>query len=162
MNDINIIYIFPFKYYYAKHSNGEDMKNLVNRLIYSILTVNANITNNIKIYVDIDAYRILSILFPFNCNLINRNKFSALKYEIISSQKEPFLLLENFEILKPFVNFNEKYVNNGNILNENSIDYDVTDKYVETTLIEIYGDSYNELVGEINDKINIYNKHILR
>ena len=157
MNDIKIIYIFPFKYYY-----DNDIKKRMNRLVYSILTVNANISNNIKIYVDFDAYAILLTLFPFNCEVVNHNIFSTLKYKIISSQKEPFLLLNNFEILKSFVDFKEEYIYNGNVLNENSIDYDVTDEYIEKTLKEIYGNNYNKFTDKINDKINIYNKYVLK
>jgi len=163
MNNIKIIYIFPFNHYYVKYCRDiNDMKKKMNRLIYSILMVNTNITNNIKIYVDISAYRIVSTLFPFNCELVKYSSFRAFKNKVIFSQKEPFLLLNNFEILKSFVGFKEEYIYDGNVLNENSIDYDVTDKYIEKTLKEIYGDSYNKFTDKINDKINIYNNHKLK
>lgn len=157
MNDIRIIYIFPFNYYYYRGINN--MKKIINRLIYSVLTVNANITNNIKIYVDITAYRIISILFPFSCELLNYNNLITFKNKVISSQKEPFLLLNDFEILKSFINFKGKYINNGNVLNKNSIDYNVTDKHIEKTLMEIYGNDYHKFIRKINDKINSYNNY---
>lgn len=157
MSDIKIIYIFPLKYYY-----DNDIKKRMNRLIYSILTVNSNITNNIKIYVDYDAFTILSTLFPFNCELVKHDIFSTLKYKVISSQTEPFLLLKNFEILKSFVDFKEEYIHEGNVLNENSIDNDVTDEFIEKTLKEIYGDSYNNFTDKINEKISVYNKYVLK
>jgi len=160
MDNIKIIYIFPFKYYYVKYRS--DVKKMMNKLIYSILTVNANISNNIKIYVDVDAYRMLSVLFPFNCELVNGDKLSVLKNNVIASQNEPFLLLNDFEILKLFVNFKGDYIYNGNVLNENSIDYNVNDNNIELTLKEIYGDSYNEYTDKINDKINVYNNYILK
>jgi hypothetical protein len=124
--------------------------------------VNTNITSNIRIYVDISAYRIISTLFPFNCELVKYSGFNAFKSKVISSQKEPFLLLNDFEILKSFVDFKGKYIDNGNVLNKNSVDYNITDKHIEKTLEEIYGDDYYGFINKINDKFNDYDNHRLR
>lgn len=140
-----------YEHYY---NNNNYMKNLINKLIYSILTVNANISDNITIYTDFDGYSILSTLFPINCKLVFNKNYDVLKKEIISSQKQKYLLMNSFDILKLFIDFKENYIIN-NSLNKNSLDKSITDKYIEEMLKDIFSEKYYEVLNKNNERVNI-------
>lgn len=156
MKNINIIYFFPFK----KHFDNKIGKK-INKLIYSVLTVNTNINNKIKIYTDFDGYSILSIFFPMNVEIIFYNNYNELIKNITSKTNKPYLFIRNNEILKIFIDFKGKYIiNNKNryVLNKDSIDNEITDERIEETLKEFYGYIYDDFMNALDKKIMQYRK----
>jgi len=114
-----IVYYFPLEIYLME-KKIEDIKEMTIKLLYSILTVNANLNNEIIVYTDFKGMSMLSIL-PLNFKIIHANTVGNFYDNVIKDlNNEKYIILTENHILKMCTNFKGEYIN-GFQINDNAI-----------------------------------------
>lgn len=142
-----IVYFFPLEIYLME-KNVKDVREIVINILYSILTVNANLNNEIVVFTDFKGMSILSIL-PLNFKLIHSNNIHTFYSKMISElQNEKYVLLTENPILKMCTSFNDEYIINFKI-NDDAIITDIDTNDILINIKEISNILYEKFIERI-------------
>lgn len=143
-----IIYTLPLSLLIKKH-NEKNIRDILIKMLYGLLTVNANISSDITIYTDFDGMSVLSVL-PFNFNIIYANNEYEFNKKVISLEKNnQYIIFNENHILKMPPEFNGEYIIDLKI-NDNAILKNISVDEIELKLKDISETIYNKYIDNIN------------
>jgi hypothetical protein len=118
-----IIYYLPLEIYLME-KKLDDVKNILIKMFYSILTVNANLNNDIIVFTDFTGMSIFSIL-PLNFKIVHSDTVGNFYNKMIMELKnEKYVIMHENQILKMCTEYKGDYINNFKI-NDNAINNEI-------------------------------------